>query len=77
MGWRLGGFMKKKKFQPVFLVNKEGTPIAVQLDIKEYEALLEEVEDAYDIKRAEKIIVKKGKTHTLEDLEKKFLNKRK
>ena len=31
--------MKRKKFQPNFLVNEAGKPIAVQLDIEEYKAL--------------------------------------
>ncbi|MFH1643815.1 MAG: hypothetical protein ABIA74_01440 [bacterium] len=60
--------MKKQKFQPNFLVNESGKPIAVQLDIKSYKALLEEVEDKIDIKRAEKKLTKKGKTHTLEEM---------
>ncbi len=69
--------MKKQKFQPNFLVNESGKPIAVQLGIKEYKALLEEVEDKIDIKRAEKIITKKTKTHTLAELEKSLLKKKK
>jgi hypothetical protein len=68
--------MKRKKFQPNFLVNEAGKPIAVQLDIKEYKALLEEVEDQFDVKKAEKILEKKGKTHTLAELEKSLLKKR-
>ncbi|MFA6535337.1 MAG: hypothetical protein WCS92_03715 [Candidatus Babeliales bacterium] len=69
--------MKKQKFQPKFLVNEEGKTIAVQLDIKAYEALLEELEDSYDVKRAEKIMTKKTKTHTLAELEQSLLGKRK
>jgi hypothetical protein len=69
--------MKKQRFHPNFLVNELGEPIAVQLDIRAYEALMEELEDTYDIKRAEKIMAKKGKTHTLEALEKSLLKKRK
>ena len=65
--------MKKQKFQPKFLVNEDGKCIAVQLDIKAYEALLEELEDFYDVRRAEKIISKKPKTHTLEELEQSLL----
>ncbi len=62
--------MKKQKFQPRFLVDENGKPVAVQLDIKSYEALIEELEDFYDVKKAEKILSKKTKTHTFEDLEK-------
>jgi len=69
--------MKKQTFQPKFLVNENGKTIAVQLDIKAYEALLEELEDSYDVKRAEKIMTKKTKTHTLAELEQSLLDKRK
>jgi hypothetical protein len=64
---------KQKKFQPRFLVDEVGKTVAVQLDIKAYEALLEELEDAYDIKRAEKIIAKKTKTYTFAQLERSHL----
>ena len=67
--------MKKQKINPSFLFDKDGRPIAVQIDIKAYEALLEEIEDARDIKDAERIIAKKGKTHTLKEVEKFFLKK--
>ena len=69
--------MKKLKFQPKFLVNEEGKRVAVQLDIKAYNALLEELEDYHDVRRAEKIMGKKTKTHTLEELEKSLLGTRK
>ncbi|KKQ32787.1 MAG: hypothetical protein US49_C0005G0006 [candidate division TM6 bacterium GW2011_GWF2_37_49] len=69
--------MKKQKFQPKFLVNEGGKTVAVQLDIKAYEAMLEELEDAYDVKRAEKIMSKKNKTHTIDEIERSFLGKRK
>ena len=62
--------MKKQKFQPRFLIDENGKPVAVQLDIKSYEALIEELEDLYDVKNAEKIMSKKTKIHTFEDLEK-------
>jgi PHD/YefM family antitoxin component YafN of YafNO toxin-antitoxin module len=65
--------MKKTKFQPKFLVNDQGKPEAVLLDIKAYEALMEELEDAYDVKRAEKIMAKKPKTYTIAELEKSLL----
>ena len=51
--------MKKQKFQPKFLVDQRGKHIAVQLDLKAYNALLEEAEDKLDVKRAEKIMAKK------------------
>ena len=43
--------MKKQKFQPKLLIGEDGKVIAVQLELKEYEALIEELEDAYDILR--------------------------
>jgi len=69
--------MKKQKFQPKFLVDENGKPVAVQLDIKAYKALLEELEDLYDVRQAKKIMAKKPKTHTLEELERSLLGKRK
>jgi len=69
--------MKKQTFNPTFLVNEKGKRIAVQLDIKAYEALLEELEDSYDVKRAEKIMAKKTQTHTFKKLEQSLLGKRK
>lgn len=69
--------MKKQKIKPNFLFDEKGNPIAVQIDIKAYEALLEEVEDARDVKDAEKIMAKKGKTRTLKEVEKFFLKKAK
>ena len=67
--------MKKQKFQPRFLVNEHGKTEAVQLDIKAYEALMEELEDTHDVKRAEKILAKKAKTYTLTDSEIYYLGK--
>lgn len=69
--------MKIKKINPSFVFDKEGNPIAVQIDIKIYEALLEELEDARDVKDAERIMAKKGKTRTLKEVEKFFLKKAK
>ena len=66
-----------KKFQPKFLINETGKPIAVQLETKAYNALTEELEDVYDVKRAEKVLSKKTKTHTLKELEQYFLNQKK
>ena len=67
--------MKKRKIKPNFLFDNAGKCIAVQIDIKIYEALLEELEDARDVKDAERIMAKKGKTRTLKEIEKFFLKK--
>ena len=69
--------MKKQKFQPKFLVNEQGKPVAVQLDIKAYQALIEELEDTYDIKKAEEIMAKNPKTYTLKEIEATLLKKSK
>lgn len=68
--------MKKQKFEPNFLVDEHGKRVAVQLSIRAYEALLEEIEDAYDIKHAEHVLAQKGKTHTLEDVEKSLFKRK-
>ena len=67
--------MKKQKFQPKFLISENGKPEAVLLDIKAYEALMEELEDTHDVKRAEKILAKNPKTHTLAELKRSLLGK--
>lgn len=69
--------MKKQKIRPNFLFDEKGKPVAVMLDIKSYDALIEEIEDSRDIADAERIMAKKGKTHTLKEVEKYFLKKRK
>lgn len=69
--------MKKSKFKPQFLVDETGKTTAVLLDVNAYEALLEELEDAHDIKRAQKIMSKKPKFHSLEDVEKSIASKSK
>jgi hypothetical protein len=69
--------MKKQKIQPKFLVDDTGKPVAVQLDIKVYEALLEELEDLHDVRRAEKIMAKKPKLHTLAAVERSLLGRSK
>jgi PHD/YefM family antitoxin component YafN of YafNO toxin-antitoxin module len=68
-------YMKKQKFQPKFLVGEDGKVFAVQLDVAAYEALMEELEDMHDIERAEKIMAKKPKMHTLEEVKKSLLIK--
>ena len=50
-------------------LNKKGEKTGVILDIKLFEALLEELEDLYDIAHAEKILAKKGKKYSLEEVE--------
>lgn len=67
--------MKKFRFNPQLLVDDKGNPVAVQLDIRSYEALLEELQDLYDVRQAEKILKKKAKTYTLKDLEESILHR--
>lgn len=47
----------------------KGKKTGVLLDIKLFDKLLEELEDLYDITEAERIIEKKGKRYTLEEVE--------
>lgn len=59
-----------------YIVDKKGQKTGVILDIKLFQALLEELEDLYDITEAERVIEKKGKEYTLEDVEKSLLAKK-
>jgi len=52
-----------------YIVNKDGEKTGVILDIKLFNALLQELEDLYDIAQAEKIIEKKEKKYSLEEVE--------
>lgn len=50
--------------------NKSRKKTDVIPDIKTFDALLQEQEDLYDVAQAEKIIEKKDKKYTLEEVEK-------
>ena len=52
-----------------YIVNEKGRKTDVILSIKAFDSLLRELEDLYDIIEAEKIIKKKGKRYTLEEVE--------
>ena len=56
-----------------YIVDKKGNKTGVILDIKLFEAIIEELEDLYDITQAEKIIDQNGKRYTLEEIEKALL----
>lgn len=66
---------KLEKFAPQYLVNEKGVRVGVQLSVKEFDALIEEIEDLHDIIRAEKIIKKRPKLYTLEEVERSILGK--
>jgi hypothetical protein len=53
-----------------YIVDNKGNKTGVILDIKLFDALLEELEDLYDIADAERIIKKKGKRYSLQEVEK-------
>lgn len=53
-----------------YIVDKDGKKTGVILDIKMFNALLQELEDLYDITQAERIIEKKDQKYTLEEVEK-------
>ena len=64
--------MKKSIFSDLkaqYVVDSKGKKTGVILDIKLFDRLLEELEDLYDITEAERIIEKKGKRYTLEEVE--------
>lgn len=52
-----------------YIINNKGEKTGVLIDIKLFEKLLEELEDLYDITPAERIIEKKGKRYTLQEIE--------
>ncbi len=56
-----------------YIVDKDGKKTGVILDIKLFNALLQELEDLYDITEAERIIEKKGKKYTLEEVEQSLM----
>lgn len=59
-----------------YVVDSKGKRTGVLVDIKIFERLMEELEDLYDITEAEKIIKKKGKRYTLEEVEKSLSTKK-
>jgi len=68
---------KDETINPKFVVNEKGKRISVLLDISEFDALIEELEDLHDIVDAEKIIAQNPETHTLEEVERSLLRKNK
>ena len=62
---------------PQFIVDNKGKKTSVVLDIKTFKLLVEELEDAYDVRTAEKIIKagKREKGKTLDELEKSLRRK--
>ncbi len=58
---------------PKFVINEQGKKVGVFLDIKEYNALLEELEDLSDIAKAEERLKADEKTYSLEEIEKEIL----
>ncbi len=60
---------------PKFLIDDEGKKIGVLLDMKEFDSLIEEIEDLHDVIKSERVIESNAGTHTLEELEEKYLGK--
>jgi len=58
---------------PQYIVDEKGRRTGVILDIKLFEAMLEELEDIYDVAEAEKIIKKGEKGYTHEEVKKSLL----
>jgi peptidoglycan hydrolase CwlO-like protein len=63
--------------KPQYIVDDSGKKTSVILDLKSFNSLIEELEDLYDIRQAEKIISEgtKSRGKTLEELQ-KSLNKK-
>ncbi len=61
---------------PQYIVDDKGKKIGVVLDIKTFTSMVEELENLYEIIEAEKIIKKKGKRYTLEEVEKSLSAKK-
>ncbi len=64
--------MHKKISEPKFVVDQKGKRTQVLLNIKEYQALIEELEDRRDAMHAEKIIKKTKKVYPLAAIEQKL-----
>lgn len=62
---------------PHYIIDDHGKRTGVILDPKTFDQLMEELEDLYDVRQAEKILAK-GKAeegHTLEEIEKSLRKK--
>ena len=61
---------------PQYIIDSKGKKTSVVLDLKTFMAMVEELEDLYDIVQAEKILAKgeEEEGHTIEEIE-KSLNK--
>ncbi len=59
-----------------YIVDNKGKKTGVILDIKLFDALLEELEDLYDVANAERIIKKRGKRYSLQEVEKILAKKK-
>jgi len=68
-------FEDEGKIKIQYLVDNKGKKTSVVLDIKVFEDLLEKFEDMYDIVYAENILQSKGRTYSLEEIEKEFKKK--
>ena len=60
---------------PKFVVDESGSRVGVFLDIKEFDSLIEELEDLYGAMRAERVVEKGSPTRPLEEVEKEILGK--
>ena len=63
---------KKVSIKPKFLYDKTGNPAEVVLVMREFDALIERIEDLEDSLIACKIANKKQKTYPLEEVQKMF-----
>ena len=61
---------------PKFVVDNQGKRVQVLLDVKEFDSLIEELEDLYDVIEAERVIESSEKRYSLEEIEKSLSNKK-
>ena len=62
----------KKKIEPQIFYDEDGNKVGVALKVKEFEALIEELEDAHDVYMANKRTKQKAKTIPFEKIKKEL-----
>ena len=60
---------------PRYIINERGDRTEVILKVNEFNALIEELEDLYDVLKAERVLAKDDQVYSLEDIKKSLLGK--
>ena len=69
--------MKRALIDPQVVLGDQGQPVGVFLKMKDFTKLIDELDDLYDVVKAERIIEKGGKAYTMKEVEKRYLKKSK